>query len=320
MSLRSLIVILGILLPVACLAGEWHVPGTLLCGDCHLQHGTDPNNPGFSGPFTFLLRKNSVNELCLSCHNGTDATAPDILEPVAMYSTTPARESAGGFFTFTGIDNPNGHTLGLPVSTPLQGVPLSQELNCSSCHAPHGNDNYRNLVYDPAGTGTTINVVAGTHVFAKQRPDVPPTSGGASIAYSRDNIAYATGMATWCISCHDQLSTNGSAASPAHFNAHPSDAALNEFGLSSHVDVAHWTAGTGEGFSTGGGVAGVPRVPFQSPNAADFAAASSAHSANQVSCISCHKAHGSSHQKSMIWPYLDGGDAYLAGCQQCHNK
>ncbi len=320
MRLRNIICTFGLLLPATVTAGDYHVPGTLQCGDCHLQHGTDPQNPAFAGPFTYLLKKNSVNELCLSCHDGTDAAAPDVQDPVVMYNSTSAQESGAGFIVPAGLDNPNGHALGLPMTTPLQGASSLSELNCTSCHAPHGNGNYRNLNQDPAGTGVTISVIEGVQVFTQIKPDIPPSSNTSVIAYSRDNIGYARGLSTWCVACHDQLSANNTAALPAHFNTHPSDIPLNEFGISAHTDGAHWTSGAGEGFAAGGGLAGGPRVPFQVPNADDFISAREAKSTNEVSCVSCHKAHGSSYRKGLIWPYLEGGDAYLSGCQQCHNK
>lgn len=318
MALKITFFALSLFLPCLGWGGDWHVTGSLPCTDCHLQHGTD-DNQGYIGPYTFLLRKNSVNELCLSCHDGTDATAPDVLAPVGMYDATPSQQSAAGFMVTTGINNPNGHTLGLPLPVPYQTNPKTVELNCISCHAPHGNKNYCNLLPDPGETGTEIDLVVGIHIFQERAPDQPPTPTGSSVAYSRSNIAYGAGLSNWCTSCHEQLSASGSAPPPAHFNAHPVDVAMNQFGMSAHTDGPHWLAGNGEGFVTEGAVS-IPRVPFQSRNAADFRAAHTPALSDEVSCQSCHKAHGSANQKAMIWPYREGGDAYLSGCQQCHNK
>jgi hypothetical protein len=317
---QSIILILMciVLLPLTGQAGNWHVAGSLECGDCHLQHATDPEDPSFGGGFSFLLRKNSVNELCLSCHNGTDATAPDVQAPVPMYNSTTSGESAAGFFAMLGVENPNGHTLGVLMPTPLQTTARSGELNCVSCHAPHGNGNYRNLAQDPAVTGAYLIVEVGTNVMTEHAPSTPPNTDGSVIAYSRDNIGYVSGMSAWCTSCHDQLSTNTGASSPAHFNAHPSDLALNAFGVQSHTDPAHWMTGLGEGF--GGNAATSARVPFQVPGAADFTASRTPQPTSEVSCASCHKSHGSGNRKSMVWPYLEGGETSLDGCQQCHNK
>ena len=317
MKTMSLSLCLLVTLSATTWAGNWHAAGSLQCGDCHLQHSSDSRNPTTEGPYSILLKKNSINELCLSCHDGTNATSPDVLDPVVMYNSTPSQASAAGFFITLAVANQHGHSLGVPTIVPLQGASRSMELNCSSCHASHGNGNYRNLVEDPAGTGASISVVEGVNVYEKVAPDNPPTAGGSTVAFSRDNIGYASGLSAWCSACHDQLATNNTATTPAHFNSHPSSVALNAFPAPGHTDAAHWVSGTGEGFA---GVGGIPRIPFQAPTATTFVTATTPQMTNEVSCMSCHKGHGSSNAKGLLWPYLEGGDASLSACQQCHNK
>ncbi len=66
-------------------AGDFHTGASLRCADCHVMHfsqshGFMPDGSGFSislgssGPYGYLLR-NEVNDLCLSCHDGS-AFAP----------------------------------------------------------------------------------------------------------------------------------------------------------------------------------------------------------------------------------------------------
>lgn len=317
---RVLVLLTLLLLPITNYAGNWHVAGSLPCDDCHLQHGSDQQHLVTGAGFSFLLRKNSVNELCLSCHDGTDASAPDVSAPVGMYNGTTSQESAAGFFAAMGMDNPGGHALGLVLPTPLGTGSKTTELNCISCHASHGNGNYRNLLLDPASTGANLVVEVGTSVFQKQPPDNPPTVNGSAIAYSRDNIGYAKGMSAWCSSCHDQLSLNSPAASPAHFNSHPSDLSLDAFSTSTHADPAHWISGTGEGFDASAALSATSRLPFQTPGATDFTSSTKVQSKNEVFCLSCHKAHGSNNRRNLTWPYLESSGSSLAGCQQCHNK
>lgn len=301
------------------LAGNWHIAGSLKCGDCHLQHASSQLEPP-TGAFSYMLKKNSVNELCLSCHDGSDPTAPDVSQPITMYNSSISTESAAGHFDLLGSDSPFGHTLGLPTITPLQGVGTSVELNCASCHAVHGNDNYRNLSHDPALTGAYIQVVEDVDVMTLQKPSVPPSAGASAIAYERENSAYITSqMTAWCVSCHDMLSTNGIGTFPAHFSGHPSNVALNENSFQPHADAAHWISGIGEGFTPGLGD-GISRVPYLSPQANSYVTAKIPQATNQVACMSCHKSHGSNNQRAMLWPYLEGGAGYMAGCQQCHNK
>ncbi|MFZ1684349.1 MAG: cytochrome c3 family protein [Candidatus Zixiibacteriota bacterium] len=320
MHKKSILVAALVLTPLLATAGSWHIAGSLNCDDCHLQHGSDQQSQINTNGYNFLLRKNSVNELCLSCHDGTNSAAPDVVAPVTMYGSSPTQESGAGYFSLMGIDNANGHALGLLLPTPLATGGSTVELNCVSCHAAHGNGNYRNLLVDPANTGAELIVKVGTNVFQQHPPDVPPTSAGSAVAYARENIGYVSGISAWCSSCHTQLAQNNLASIPAHFNSHPSDVSLDAFLMSTHVDAEHWTDSLGEGFAPGGAVPPTPRVPFQAPNAHDFAASQKVASSNQVSCMSCHKSHGSGNRKALVWPYLESVENSLAGCQQCHNK
>lgn len=320
MKLRVLIPLSFLCLPGLGLAGDWHVGGSLECGECHLQHGSNQRDPTVEGAFAFLLRKGSVNELCMSCHDGTDPAAPDVMAPTPMYSSTPSEESAAGPLAAVGFPNPNGHAIGVEMPTPLQQVSALRELSCVSCHSAHGNSNYRNLLTDPAETGASLLILQGVNVFTAVRPDNPPTSAGSIAAYSRDNVGYASGMTEWCSSCHDQLASNNFASAPAHFNAHPSDIALDAYPYNDHVDASHWIAGVGEGFAAVGQSPATLRVPFLVSAATDFQTSRAAGADNKVSCVSCHKPHGSAYRTGMVWPYLEVNDNALSGCQQCHNK
>lgn len=299
-------------------AGQWHVGESLRCQDCHLQHATQDGEQVPGGPYSTMLLEASVNELCLSCHDGTDPTAPDVQSPVTMYSAGSTGESAAGFFGQVGVDNPHGHGLGFGAVTPLQNQGLFVQLNCAACHAVHGNGNYRNLLIDPAGVGDSLAVVEGVHVFTEFSPANPPTVAGSVAAYDRDNVGYKEGMSTWCASCHDMLAANEQSSTTAHFNGHPSDVALDAYSPYNHTAPGHWTAGLGEGFDLADG--GVARVPFDSPGATDYVSSRAAGLSDEVQCLSCHKAHGGAHAGGMLWPYREGGAEYLAGCQQCHNK
>ncbi len=299
-------------------AGEWHVEPHLYCQNCHVQHATEDGQTLPGGPFSTLLLKNTVNELCLSCHDGSDPTAPDVQQPVQMYSGTTTGESGGGYFGLIAIDNMAGHNLGLGGIVPLQVEAQFLELSCASCHAVHGNGNYRNLLYDPAGADDSLSLADGADVFTQFAPDKPPTISGSVAAYSRDNVGYRQAYSAWCASCHNQLQTNSTASLPAHFSSHPIDVALNEFPMEPHTDPAHWIGGTGEGFPDDPN--GTIRVPFDVPTAVDYFTAQEPAESNRVFCGSCHKSHGGQYTKSLLWSYIEGDLDFIAGCQQCHNK
>jgi hypothetical protein len=260
------------------------------------------------------LKHSNPNQLCLSCHNGSDPKSPDILDPVTQYSGSGDEHSAGGFFTGgDGVTNANGHDLGGAGST----VPLStigtMQISCVSCHEAHGNGNYRNLKPDP-GIGGGRNVVLDVDVFENVSPPIPPTSSGVVQAYKRSNIGYRSGVVQWCIQCHDQALAGG----PTIGTSHPNEAPMSGF----LADASHWAAGTGSGFgaATDDGEEGIPRVRFQEPGATSYETATAVSVTNQVFCLSCHHPHGGSFEYGMTWPANDPGNADQdSGCQQCHN-
>lgn len=300
-------------------AGEWHVGASLVCSQCHAEHGSAGGEPIPGGPYSTLLLKGSINELCLSCHDGSDPTAPDVLAPVSMYAQAVPSESAAGHFLSAGTMNLGGHTLGVASAVPLNSAGRSLALDCGNCHDYHGNTNYRNLRYDPTGGSDSIDIAAGVDVFWNAAPSNPPTPAGSAVAYARVNIGYKSGWARWCGTCHDQLVVNTPTTPPAHFNLHPSEVSIGQG--SAHTAVNHWIAGSGEGF-TGSPFAGegIPRVPYLQPQATDFTTSQQVQSTNRVFCGSCHAAHGTANTMNLRWPYVDGGANYLSGCQQCHHK
>lgn len=303
-------------------AGEWHVGESLKCGECHVEHGVRGGVPIPGGPYSTLLLKGSVNELCLSCHDGSDPASPDVLAPVTMYNQTIAAQSAGGYLQSVGVLNTAGHSLGISSPIPLSNHAGSVSLNCASCHDYHGNSNYRNLRYDPGQTGDSVSIVAAVDLFWQNAPADPPNASATVAAYAQGNIGYKSGWNAWCGSCHSQVKTNTVASLPAHFNSHPSDIAMNASFGKLHVDIPHWIAGTGEGFAGNSSVPGegIIRLPFSQPTATDFQSTQFVLSTNKVTCISCHQSHGGEYGTALRWPYVEGGVNYLSGCQQCHNR
>jgi hypothetical protein len=303
-------------------AGEWHVGESLPCGQCHAEHATVGGEPIMGGPYSALLRKGSINELCLSCHDGSDPSAPDVLAPVAMYSQGVLSESAAGSLTTSGTAHASGHDLEVASQIPLNSTGKTLSLTCATCHDYHGNTNYRNLRFDPAGAGDSLVIEAGRDVYWSAAPAVPPSANSSAAAYNRGNIGYRAGLGAWCASCHDQLAANSPAVPPAHFNAHPAQVSIGGFSDSKHVNVSHWLSGTGEGFLAENPIPGegIPRLPFQQPEATDFATSQLVTSTNQLFCGTCHGAHGTAYIRDLRWPYVEGGVNYLSGCQQCHFK
>ena len=301
-------------------AGEWHTGSSLVCSECHVIHygGEGESEPG--GPFTYLLSYSTINGLCLSCHDGRDPAAPDVLSSVVMYQASGDEYSAAGYFSGTEANSDSAHNLGVMDLVPLRSPPTNMALSCASCHAVHGSDNHRNLVSDPDSSGTGISLVPGVDVFCGTPPAVPPTPEGSIAAYRQSNIGYRSNLSAWCAECHNLLSTNEQGVSPAHFRRHPSGVSQDVSG--GHADPSHWVSGEGSGFgaATGDETEGVPRVRFQEPAAVDFSSAKAVGSTNQVFCASCHLAHGGRYLCSAVWPYKEAVADMYSPCQQCHNQ
>jgi hypothetical protein len=299
-------------------AGEFHGGDTLTCPDCHTIHYSEdalpPTRAEAGGPWSQLLRYSNVNELCLSCHDGSEPKSPDVLDPVTQYAGSGDEHSGGGFFAGgDGFLNVNGHDLGGAGSTVPLSTMGSVTLSCASCHDPHGNGNYRNLKPDP-GIGAGRPVVLGTDVFENVSPPVPPTEAGVVQAYKRSNIGYRSGMVQWCMECHDLALTGGQTLGTSHPNEAPMSGFL--------AAASHWVAGTGAGFGTAtdDGLEGIPRLRFQEPAGTSFSTSTTVASTNEVFCLSCHLSHGSSFEYGMTWPSNASGNADQdSGCQQCHN-
>jgi predicted CXXCH cytochrome family protein len=149
-------------------AGEWHHRANAGCSDCHAQH----NAAGDPAPQ--LLRRATPLELCLSCHDGSNPEASDVIAPVS--SAVPS--AAGAFPNMGGIPTDMAHHLNNPVPEVPPGGSTPMVLTCTTCHDPHGNDNYRNLRPNPAFVALQI---------------VTPTG---------KNIIYKSGVSAWCGTCH----------------------------------------------------------------------------------------------------------------------
>ena len=235
-------------------AGQWHFDGHIVCSDCHTQHNSSSGEPMRTDnnpiPAAKLLRRATATELCLSCHDGSNPNAPDVIEPVSYVA-----ESAAGAFPPV-IDSPStAHHLNSPVPEVPFGGTVAMVLVCTTCHDPHGNANYRNLRPDPLQPEAT----AGAVITAVQTV----TANGTNPAqvYVRSNIVLKSGIASWCAKCH------GAPAS----GSHPIDRPI--FGAT-NASFTGWASVT------------LPRVPVDSP--ADNTIPSNDDRVNCLSCHKAH--------------------------------
>jgi hypothetical protein len=260
-------------------AGDWHYGAHLVCSDCHTNHNSAGGQPmrydAVPDPAAYLLRADTAQTLCLSCHDGRSTNAPDVMGTVSYVS-----ESAAGAFANAGgtiVTTAHNLNTATPVIPPGGTTPMV--LTCTTCHDPHGNDNYRNLRPDPAKTGSAkITVVAHQSVIAD--------GSNPAAVYVSSNIVYKSGTSEWCRNCHGTL----------HDGVYPDDKPLFGSTLASYTK---WISVT------------LPRVPVHSPSD-DLVPSPD----DRVVCISCHKAHGSTHDKALIW---SDGASLDSTCEECHD-
>ena len=336
-------------LSVLCQAGDYHSGATLNCAQCHVMHfsqshGYQPDGTGFynplgsSGPVHFLLR-DSVNNLCLSCHDQS-GIAPDVLGTNGGNSPTDVR--LAGFLNRMGLSGqaPTGHTLDSTATAPGSDPPWKPEddngaghgLSCINCHHQHGyaggGKSYRNLKMDPGNLGFQGAVVTyndssiGTNdltkdVFLRQ-----------ATAYDESNVDFNepdntnSKMGTWCMGCHTDF--HGTPGDANTVGGVPTGAGYSEF-------LRHPTAGVQIGAITGGHsslsiynghtnkVKVMSEVGVWDPAGSDVT----------PTCITCHKGHGNGNAFGLIYrsgtgTLTENGDTNGSQlenlCGQCHTQ
>jgi hypothetical protein len=328
--------ILGLLLGSGLgLAGDYHTSANLVCSDCHVMHYSEAHlytgaptpdpllAPG--GPFPSLL-KNTVNGLCLACHDGRTDT-PDV-----RGSNSSGYVRAAGQLNVQGDGNENtGHTLG-GTGAPPGGTwtgNTSTGLLCIHCHNQHGNGYYRNLQSNPGtATSTFVTYLTGSTytgtVALQQLASSPMTTHYATsnIRYRQSQVGTTDyGLSEWCSGCHGSFhgvgGTGNMGGSPtgdtnigSPWLRHPTRGVTMSQGVTNkHVDSGHWF-GTLQS-----------RVPVVSPSGT--IPGTSGASDNQPFCGSCHKAHGSTNKFGLIYDdettaTPEDGASLLQTCQQCH--
>lgn len=315
MLLRSLPTLLVLLL-AGLPARAFHDGGVASCGGCHVMHESEDGQLVVAGED--LLDASSPTEVCLSCH----ATANGAVLGPGPFS--PGPEYGGGNFAFLLEDNLNdapdgatrpigGHAAGHNVVAPGAGLVAetrwttapggsfpSAALGCTSCHDPHGNDNFRMLY----GVG---EVQGGVAWFNAPAPTAEGVDLGGSVEAPANHTAYQDGWSRWCGNCHDpryhQLGSSG-------FD-HPVDR-----GLGSSI-ATRYGEYLGDANPAGGSTATayLPEVPFED-RSQSVSSTAGPFPGSRVSCVSCHRAHATSGPEAGRWDFnvaLLGDDGAVSG-------
>ena len=303
-----------------------HGGGVGACATCHAMHPKDQSGgitpgPGPGTPGSSLLSGGPASDICLSCH----ATAYGAV--LGTSPLAPPPERGPGNFVFLLEDNLNdgpdgvtnpiigdeaGHNINAPAHglssdgtrmTSPGGTYPSSNLKCTSCHDPHGNQNYRFLRGPDIQEGS-----GGTFIY-----DAPIATGldletGGSESNS-NHIAYISGMSLWCGNCHVAYLSdhNGGAGGWEHPTEHSMENEIN----------THYNAYNGTADPTGGTAitSYLAAVPFEdAANTTTSAAGPTASS--RLMCLTCHRAHASSGPSSGRWDFnvtTLGEDGVISG-------
>ncbi|MCB1163402.1 MAG: cytochrome c3 family protein [Candidatus Krumholzibacteriia bacterium] len=297
----------------------FHDGGVAECAGCHTMHNSDDGMQVGDNPIgnEYLLKVGNASDTCLSCHAsygqfyGGLGYGPggDFYWLTRDYSW-----SAHGHTTYSYGDN-HGHNIvspanGLEADITLTEAPggdfLSTYLRCTSCHDPHGNQNFR-LLY-----GTDMGPVynGGRYDFDNPAPEAVGNSrrtmvGGGGNETDAQHTVYKNGMSEWCANCH----TNFHSDNTTNF-VHPTGE-----NLGSTIAAAYNAY-----ISTDETVGGDPTtafwglVPFEAVNV-DLETVDPTNytqgpaGTDQVMCLSCHRAHASAFANAGRW---DFGETFIA--------
>ena len=322
-------------------AAAFHDGGVGSCAGCHVTHGEVDGQVVFVDGDPLLLAA-TATDLCLLCHGGQDGV-------FGMNPLSPPPERGAGNFVFLLEDNLNdapdgmtnpiageaaGHSvvsldLGVDADSrwaysPGGDFPV-ESLGCTSCHDPHGNENFRML----NGTGP---VQGGLFSFLYPAPEAEGIDPMDPLTVESLTLhtAYQSGMSAWCGNCHDTYHDHHVGEDPFE---HPSDHTLG----GRIVSIYNAYDGASNPRSGVRELAYLPAVPFQSADASVTSTAGPTRGGDQVMCLTCHRAHASSAPAAGRWdfnverldqdgqvsgsypipnPYADAAQGQL--CAKCH--
>jgi len=244
------------------------------CAACHRIH---------TGQNEYLLKEAStVTEFCYSCHGeggaGSDLAVQEGtfygVDPAgpAPYGDEPASTSvalrSGGFdMARLNTTDPGFESIGVLASAqPVTswhtndgatvgtmwgnggigtGAGPSYAMECTSCHDPHGNGQYRILRPMPLGSSAAVGVT----VTDQSDPKVYTTTNYFSVG-----PVSGVQMSSWCATCHTRYLANSTAGSgdPIFTNRHQSNGSLGTTCIKCHVAHGTNAAASGEYSSTTG--------------------------------------------------------------------
>jgi len=294
-------------------AFAFHDGGVAECNGCHTMHNSQDNAMlTDQGGHQYLLKAATATDACLNCHaaygqfkDGTGyGPGGDF-----YWLTKTFQWSAHGHDYFSYGDS-HGHNVisdskGVSADATLLYAPGgdfdSDFLGCTSCHDPHGNQNFR-LLY---GSESGPMYISDRYPFAN---DAPLARGNSRVTYPTANgtpgnetnskhTIYKSGMSLWCANCHENFHSDNT----TDF-VHPLEH-LNGLSNAYNAYVSTDDQTSGQQATSYWGL-----VPFEAVNV-DLANVDPTNytigpNANdEVMCLTCHRAHASAFPDAGRWDF-----------------
>lgn len=319
-------------------AEAFHDGGVASCKGCHVMHESEEGQLVPVGDS--LLRADSPSEVCLNCHATSNGAV------FGNGPLMPGPEYGGGDFVFLLEDelydgdrgpawSTPGEAAGHSIVAPGRGLfadsrwPVAPggsfptaDLGCTSCHDPHGNENFRML----HGAGP---VQGDSYSFFAPAPAAVGVDLRGAPESDSNHTAYQSGWAQWCGNCHSASYHDDDGS---RFD-HPGEASLGS------TVADRYNLYRGDQDPAGGSAVDsyLALVPFEDP-ASTTNGISGPAPTSRLSCISCHRVHASSGPAAGRWdfqveflaadgvasgsypiadPWLD--PAQRSACLKCHS-
>jgi hypothetical protein len=265
------------------------------------------------------LKNASATDQCLSCHaaygqfaGGTGYGAGGDFYWVTATFSWDAHGS-----TVYSLGDSHGHNVVAPAYGISEDLVLTQApggdfdaefLSCTSCHDPHGNQNFR-LLY---GADDRYGVPEGPIVDGLRTSfDYPAplakgnsrrTVSGSGIETNTAHTVYKSGMSNWCANCHPDMH---SVLTTTQF-VHPTGVAMGTAVAAlynNYISTDDPENGADETSYFG-------LVPFEAV-AVDLETVDSTNytqgptSSDRVMCLTCHRAHASAFSDMGRWDFSE---------------
>jgi hypothetical protein len=273
------------------------------------QDGALMVTTGVAAGHQYLLQAANATDACLNCHDA-----------YGQFLDGTGYGAGGDFywltktFTWSSHGSPHsspGDSHGHNVISPAKGVVVdamlatapggdfnSNHLGCTSCHDPHGNQNFR-LLY---GSGAGPVYAGGRYSFGEDAPlakgnsrrTLKDTSGEET---NSAHTIYKSGMSLWCANCHENFHSDNT----TNF-VHPEEH-LNGLADAYNAYVSTDDQASGVQATSYWGL-----VPFEAVDV-DLGTANSGNytlgpAANdEVMCLTCHRAHASAFTDAGRWDF-----------------